>query len=175
MCQKHYTRWRKRGDPNIIARQFYRPLGLGHDELITLFLEQAVREGECLILDSRTYGRKYPVARIDGKQTRISRFLVSKREGRELLSSEIVRHLCHRPACINEKHLVLGTRKDNRQDNYEAGLRMGAEKLNARDVQEIRRRHEEGEALPSIWMDYLNVGWVSMRRIVDQVTWAEVR
>ena len=33
----------------------------------------------------------------------------------------LVRHLCHNTSCVNVKHLTLGTHKDNRQDDVDAG------------------------------------------------------
>lgn len=33
----------------------------------------------------------------------------------------IIRHLCHNRACVNIEHLAIGTAKDNRQDDIDAG------------------------------------------------------
>ena len=35
--------------------------------------------------------------------------------------TQVVRHTCHNPACVNPDHLVSGTQTDNMKDMYQAG------------------------------------------------------
>lgn len=37
--------------------------------------------------------------------------------------AKVIRHLCHNPACINPKHLEIGTQRDNVMDSVRAGRR----------------------------------------------------
>lgn len=76
----------------------------------------------------------------------------------------VVRHLCHRPDCVNPDHLSTGTQSDNMQDSLRDGrLAVGAEmsarvrkwvqygershaaKLSDAQAQEIRDRRARGE------------------------------
>lgn len=39
----------------------------------------------------------------------------------ESIAGKVVRHTCDNPPCINPKHLILGTQKENMQDKHERG------------------------------------------------------
>lgn len=49
------------------------------------------------------------------------RYLYAKHHGIDLKSTEIVRHLCNNPGCVEIQHLAIGTQKDNMQDAMKAG------------------------------------------------------
>jgi hypothetical protein len=42
---------------------------------------------------------------------------------RQLKEGEVVRHLCHNPACVNPKHLAAGSQADNIRDDSLLGKR----------------------------------------------------
>ena len=53
--------------------------------------------------------------------TRVSRFVLANKLGRELVDGEVCRHTCDNPECINPDHLIPGTMKDNTRDMHERG------------------------------------------------------
>ena len=66
----------------------------------------------------------------------------------------LIRHLCHNPACINIEHLAIGTMKDNRQDDIDAGkpvgkgIANGRAKLNEQQINEIRSVNPRPDRTP---------------------------
>lgn len=57
-----------------------------------------------------------------------------------------VLHRCDTPACVNVRHLFLGTSSDNARDMWTKGrARPGQPKINARIAASIRRRYLSGD------------------------------
>lgn len=53
--------------------------------------------------------------------TRLHRLIFAKKEGKTLedITGIVVRHTCDNPRCINEAHLIAGTKADNNKDRAE--------------------------------------------------------
>lgn len=72
------------------------------------------------------------------ENTRYHRVIYCEAHGLELTDIQglVIRHTCDTPACINEKHLIVGSRKDNQIDMARRG-RQGKQKLKLSDVKNI--------------------------------------
>jgi HNH endonuclease len=93
------------------------------------------------------YGSIHLDGRI-GKVWRVHRLMWTIEMG-EIPKGQVVRHLCHNPACININHLAIGTQKENVNDMYNAGRkdilkgsRLTQSKLTEAQVEEIRFLYE---------------------------------
>lgn len=89
-----------------------------------------------------------------------------------------VLHKCDTPACVNPRHLFLGTRGDNNRDRTRKGRgakgsRMGSAKLAEADVAQIKRRLASGEPRCVIARDY-GVSAVVVSCIALRKTWRHV-
>lgn len=84
------------------------------------------------------YGHVY----VNGKAHNHSRVVYAQHHKLDLKDIEglYVLHTCHNPACVNPKHLRLGTAKENMQDKVRAGRWKGGQprKLTPEQVAEIR-------------------------------------
>ncbi|MDU8914033.1 hypothetical protein [Aestuariicoccus sp. MJ-SS9] len=58
--------------------------------------------------------------RFRGHQTRAYRFIYAIVNRQVLTFDEVVRHRCHNGLCINPNHLEVGSRADNKRDDWEA-------------------------------------------------------
>lgn len=94
----------------------------------------------------------------------------------------MIRHLCHNKKCINIEHLAIGTMKDNRQDDIDAG-RMnwqlsgeacGASKLTEAQAREILALKPSGKSphgyLKAIRLKY-GVGKDAIHKIWKRTAW----
>jgi hypothetical protein len=87
------------------------------------------------------------------------RFTTTHRYSYELKHGAIpdglaVCHSCDVPSCVNPDHLWLGTGKDNMDDMRTKGRGRG-KKLGIADIERIRQRSANGEALDDLAQEYL--------------------
>lgn len=92
----------------------------------------------------------------------------------EITKGLVIRHLCNNPACINIKHLKIGSRKDNAQDAVKAGsYRVGEKHHSAKLTEEIVRyiRENEMEVSNSVLARKYPVSRKNIERIKTRKIW----
>src|SRR6185369_1811892 len=105
----------------------------------------------------------------------------------QIAKGQVVRHLCHKPYCVNPAHLATGTAAENMADKMRAGrwrggnvkgMRNGNAKITPHQVAEIRaayngRQHKSvrsGSTLKELGEQY-GVGISQIHRIVKGESW----
>lgn len=167
-CNKHYSRWRRHGDPMAKASR-------GNGGLIAeLQAASRATTDECLIVASPSGDR--PMINYEGTQMAISRAVWILANGDPGLSH--VLHTCHRgqEGCANIRHLYLGDHERNMLDMNEAGRNVrgadvGTAKLTAEQVQEIRRLRASGLPLRALAARF-GVSRSAIEGITTGRTWA---
>jgi len=91
----------------------------------------------------RGYG--YFVASADNR-TYAHRWIVGHLRGEPLKSTEIVRHGCDNPCCVNPNHLAVGTQLDNMRECVERGRHRNPIADARRSATHCHRGHEFTEA-----------------------------
>jgi len=99
----------------------------------------------------------------------------------ELVNGEVpdnlcVLHKCDNPACVNPKHLFLGTRIENNNDKVTKGRQAkgekhGMSKLNEEQVRKIRELYLTGNYSQSKLGQLFNVQEAAIQKIVNYKTW----
>ena len=93
-----------------------------------------------------------------------------------------VMHRCDNPACVNPKHLFLGTQSDNMHDMDNKGRRNrgdvtgernGHAKLTREKVQEIRSRYSQGGICQHELAKEYGVSQTQIGNIVNNKSWNE--
>lgn len=87
-----------------------------------LFVVSSTDTDACVELPS-TDRFHYPQVKINGKMVGAHRAVLSNKLGRQLVKGECACHSCDNRRCVNERHIFLGTRKDNLDDMTTKGRR----------------------------------------------------
>jgi len=181
LCNMHYQRQWKHGDPTVDKRAQRRPL-------VERFWEKVERRGprECWPWTAGTI-RGYGYLQIGGSN---GGRILAHRLSWELKHGAIPdgMQLCHRcdnPPCVNPRHLFLGTAADNHADMVRKGRArftfrerpelMSGEinvhaKLTAVDVRQIRHLRASGWTMTKL-AGRFGVTRQNVRSIVNNQTW----
>ena len=117
----------------------------------------------------------YPRITRNGKLENLTRYVYKINNG-NLLDTEIVRHTCDFPTCINPEHLIKGSYMDNMNDRNSRnrtalGEKNGQSKLKEWQVKEIRNNPDI-----SLWTyaRKFNVGFSTVRYARNKITWKHI-
>lgn len=121
-------------------------------------------------------GAKYPSLYREGRRRDAHRYIYELRHGAINNSKLLVRHTCDNRHCINPKHLILGTHKDNTQDAVKRGrmtkgVRSHFAKLTEDDVRQIRAA--KGISQAQLARDY-HINQPTIWYIIHRKTWRHV-
>ena len=105
-CQRHYTRWRRHGDPlggqpiyNSTEERFWAKVDKRDDEACWEWLAWRFQGG-------------YGYFRANGRMNYAHKFAYELLKGRVATGFELD-HLCRNPACVNPSHLEVVTHREN--------------------------------------------------------------
>lgn len=166
LCEKHYARQRRHGDPNIV-HAYSRP-----DDSVERFWQNVEISDGCWIWrgapDAHGYGR----LRVRGVTVKAHRFSYAIHKG-EIPPDTCVCHLCDTPLCVNPDHLWLGSNADNIQDRTAKGRSArGSSNGNAAALTDDDIRRVRLSDLPVKELaDALNVHWSTIYGIRQRKTW----
>lgn len=167
LCQMHYNRWARHGDPETLLVRL---------DLATRLWGKVTKTETCWVWTGRThedgYGRLWANGR-DRLAHRVSWVLA-----RGAIPGDLyVLHKCDNPPCVRPSHLFLGTQADNIADMDRKGRRNPTRgeanpsaKLSRKDAMDIRRAHKLGESVASLSRRY-PVNQTTVRRIVEGLLW----
>lgn len=118
----------------------------------------------------------YGILSGNNSNTRAHRYSFEKYNGK-ILSGNVIRHTCDNPSCVNPKHLLQGTTKQNCEDMLERkrdcmiGSRNNKAKLTENDIPKIRA---DSGTINSI-AEKFNVSCSTIKRIKSRKQWRHVK
>ena len=153
-----------------------RPPGLTLDGVTSWYLTRAKEVGGCLITEASLTRAGYGAVTFARRTYYLHRLVLQQKLGRLLVQGEVTRHTCHRPACINPEHLLVGTKSDNSQDmvranRQESGEQKCQSKLSWETVSQIRKEYASGQYTMMGLAELYGVGVTAIHRAVHFVSW----
>lgn len=181
LCHMHYYRWRKHGDPLATPRfdVWSKIDQSGGPDACWPWVKSCDRDG-------------YGVTKIEGRQWRVCRWVLTQKMGRALDPSELSRHTCDNPVCCNPAHIIVGTASENSEDMKRRGRqvrghrhwaaknpaavrgeRNPSARLTEAAVRAIRAKYADGERQVALADEYgITQGMVSS--IIRRASWKHI-
>ncbi len=116
-CDKHYTRWKRHGDPLHVTKRNSRGLSLLERLELPGWI---VTEQGCWEWRGKGPGERYGKMQVRGRTLLAHRVAYETWIG-PIPEGQLIRHRCDNPPCINPEHLEPGTVADNSRDMVERG------------------------------------------------------
>lgn len=126
----------------------------------------------------------YGLVHIGGRQPgnkvwRVHRLMWTLEKG-EIPAGKMIRHLCHNRACLNIKHLAIGTNQDNMNDMKNAGRQNkckgsqhGEAKLSETAIPVIKRLVKAGKSYRAIG-EIFGVQKAAIYKVIKGLSWRHV-
>lgn len=126
----------------------------------------------------RTDDKGYGFIKVNGRTTRVHRVAWAMAHGEWPPEGQVVRHTCDNPPCCNDRHLILGTPRENVADCVSRGRRArgehtGGAVLTAELVRDVRARLRDGATQREV-AEAIGVTAACIGRVARRETWAHV-
>ncbi len=168
--------WTKCGNPSCVRPSHIRVISSDEDRF--WFYVDKQSDDDCWLWVGKNKNRKgYGRLKIDGKSVQSHRFSYQLHYG-SIPDGLLVCHTCDTPACVNPKHLFLGTNADNVADRDRKGRKAlgehnGKSKLSLADVVLVKSMFTQGLSNCEIGRR-LSINHSTVRAIRNGVTWRGV-
>lgn len=175
MCNIHYRRWKKYGDPLTTAydRRFQH---LSPEETLGFLRGPATATG-CVEWTGYVSAQGYGQLMRNGAKLSAHRLAYEQAFG-PIPEGRVIRHSCDNPPCVNPDHLSLGDRGDNARDavarrRHKAGIAHHAAKMTDEKVRELRRMRDAGMTYQGL-ADHFGLSFSQARAIARREAWKRV-
>lgn len=137
---------------------------------------------ECVIWPAMKDGEGYGRWFVSNVAKRAHRVMYCLHNGVELdsIAGLVVRHKCDNHPCVNPRHLLIGTQKDNIRDMYDRGRQQDNKgskhsqaKLDDEKVMAIRKAYQSGSTQRSL-SDAYGVSQRAIWSVVTGRTWSHL-
>ena len=143
--------------------------------MLKRILARTIKQGDCLIwqgcLNSDGYARVAYKGNCNGKAHRIVYQLTHAQED---ITDKVIRHSCDNPQCINPKHLLSGTPRENAVDRELRG-RNRSSAFTAAQVRRIRKLHKTGQYTNTQLAELFGVNYRTIHQITKHTSYRWVK
>ena len=145
------------------------------------FVDRSDGPDACWLWRGSKSGRGYGVFWFDGHQTAATRVAWYLAHGSRPTETQVVRHTCDNPPCVNPAHLLVGSQQENVADMWQrdraasfAGEAHGQARLTDDDIRNIRERLAEGGTVKEVAAEY-GISGRTVRAVRSGERWGHVR
>ena len=166
MCNKHYARWSRHGDPMFTERRYE------NGALIGDRLTYNVTTIGCWEYSGSIGRSGYGRVSAEGVYTQAHRVAYEEWVG-PIPEGLFICHHCDNPPCINPAHLYAGTQQDNVDDMVRRSRNIKGTTVNSNKLseQQVLKIHEDTRPLRTIATEY-GMGISQVSRIRTGKAWA---
>lgn len=176
-CSKHYTKWRRHGDPLHSERRYHK--GVTAEQRFWAYVTKRRGSGACWEWTGMKSTSGYGFLHLaPGEKVMAHRFSYALHVG-PIPAGKLVLHRCDNPPCVNPRHLFCGTHKDNTADMFAKGRAKPGDmtgtnnhqaKINEDVVRAIRASPDTAEAVA----DWYGLSKSLIHAIRQRRLWAHI-
>jgi hypothetical protein len=172
LCEQHYGRWRKYGDP-LEPFRIHTPFDGSNPEQFWAKVAVTADDSKCWEWQRGVAANGYGATRLNNKNVRSHRVAWYLTHG--TWPSDLILHSCDNRRCCNPNHLRVGTPADNAADMVSRGRQLRGErnhqaKLKIESVQQIKRFLRSGISQRVLARQF-NVSQPTIGKINQGQTW----
>lgn len=119
-CSKHYQRWQKYGDPNMVT-VIRLPNGASDEDRFRIHVDDSGGLDACHPWVGARLRDGYGSFGADGASIQAHRWILGYVRGKPLEKDELALHHCDNPPCVNPRHLYVGDQFQNMKDMSDRG------------------------------------------------------
>lgn len=176
-CDKHYTRFKRHGDPEHVTQIDTRGLSVegklrAHGWNVT--------ESYCWEWAGSRKSKRYGTLHINGRYLGIHRLAYETWVG-PIPEGLVIRHKCDNTWCINPDHLETGTHADNSRDMVarnrqrdQKGSNHNMSRVTEEEVISIRKRYSEGGVFQTELAEEYGLTQTAISAIIRRKTWRHI-
>lgn len=187
ICECRLSRCRRKFLANVkwvgkfCCRKHYREYARTEGTILRFWKRVKVRsKDECWEWIGRVDKHGYGRIEREGTDVLASRIAMEIKLGRSLTSKECSLHSCDNPACVNPKHLWLGSQGDNMKDMVKKGRSSrlpgesnGKSRFKTQEILRMRKLFDSGKRIIEIAREYKTAQPV-INRIVHRKRWKHI-
>jgi len=176
-CQRHYTQWRRHGDPLHQERRYHK--GMPADERFNAYVQKGLGPKACWEWTggkmSTDYGMFHPTPR---ESILAHRYAYEQHRG-PIPAGQFVLHHCDNRSCVNPRHLFCGDQQANVDDMINKGRDRkrgpaGTRNHHARITEEIVRKIRASPATAKILAKRHGVSVSLIHAVKQRRLWAHI-